>query len=136
MQRYSLVMSSARVDSRDVLDPNARSKSAFQARIVGRFERAGPNIWDDYRYVAEEGGVIRVSAGLKIHVEPDTTRVRIRRKGRVFVAEWLPKAGELEEIKKGGLDRRFVFVDRYLSDFASPPGWGLAAVVAKKLKDG
>jgi hypothetical protein len=128
-------MKTIRVDSRDVLDPNARSKAAFQARIVGRFQRSGPNIWDDYLFVAEEGGMIRVPAGLKLYIEPETTRVRVRRKGRVFVVEWQPRSDEQEEIEKNRIDRRVFFVERYLSDFASPPGWGLAAVVAKKIKD-
>ena len=58
------------IDSRDVLDANARTCRAFRARILGHFRRVGPNKWDPYRFVRAEGDQeIDVLPGLKIQVE-------------------------------------------------------------------
>jgi hypothetical protein len=41
-------MAAEHIDARDVLDPNAKTATAFAACIVGHFVRSGPDAWDDY----------------------------------------------------------------------------------------
>jgi hypothetical protein len=53
-------MAKRRVDSRDVLDPNARTKAPFRGQIVGHYRPTGPNAWDAYEYVEADGGRIEV----------------------------------------------------------------------------
>ncbi len=45
-----------RVDARDVLDADATTSRAFSGRVVGVYRRSGPNAWDDYVLVDEDGG--------------------------------------------------------------------------------
>jgi hypothetical protein len=125
-----------RVDSRDVLDPNGRTRRAFDARVVARYERVGPNAWDDYEMIPDTGQTLRVAAGIKIQVEEQGTRFRLRRRGAVLVAEWLPSAADGAASEKRHLDPRAAFIEGCIEDYASPPGVGLAAVIAKKLSEG
>jgi len=124
-----------RVDSRDVLDPNGRTSRAFAARVVGHYRRVGPNAWDDYELLTAAGGHLRVTAGIKIQVEDCGARFRLRRRGQVLLAEWTPSDAERAAAAEAGLDLHPAFIQACVEDYASPPGVGLAAVVAKKLKD-
>jgi hypothetical protein len=128
-------MAKRRVDSRDVLDPNARTKAPFRGQIVGHYRPTGPNAWDAYEYVEADGGTIEVLADLKVQVDPPFPRVRLRRRGRVQVVEWRPTPEDEAERKQTRLDAFGFFAGRYLQDYASPPGVGLAALLHKKLKD-
>jgi hypothetical protein len=74
---------SRRVDSRDVLDLNGRTRRAFAGRVVGRYRRIGPNPWDDYELLPAEGESLRVAAGIKIQVEGSGARFRLRRCGEL-----------------------------------------------------
>jgi hypothetical protein len=125
-----------RVDSRDVLDPNAWTRASFGGRVVGRYERTGPNSWDDYQLtpVVNEPP-ITVLAGIGVQVEPDQPIVRVRHHGQVLVVEWLPTPGDQAEMKRSQTAARDFFVAHHLEDYSSPPGWGLAAVLQQKLKD-
>ncbi len=124
-----------RVDSRDVLDPNGRTRRAFSARIVGRYRPTGPNRWDDYELLPVAGEPMRVAAGVKVQVEPEGARCRVRRRGEVVLVEWIPCADDLQLTAQSKEDTRRAFLEACIEDYASPPGFGLAAVVAKKLKD-
>jgi hypothetical protein len=124
-----------RVDARDVLDPNARTKAVFRGRIIGHYRRAGPNAWDDYEFVEANGGSMEVMAGLKVQAEPPLARLRLRRRGRVFVVEWSPTPEDEAERARAQQSAFEFFAERHLAEYSSPPGWGLAAVVYKKLKD-
>ncbi len=127
-------MANLRIDSRDVLDPNARTTAPFQGRVVGHYRPTGPNAWDDFEYVSEDGGAIEVLAGVNVQTEPPLARVRLRRHGQVQVVEWQPtpaEEAERESSQRGVFD---YFAGRHLADYKSPPAWGLAAVVHKKLK--
>lgn len=85
-----------RVDARDVLDADATTSRAFPGRIVGVFRRVGPNPWDDYVLVDEDGGPIEVFPDVPIQVEAQGATFRMRRKGEVIRVEWTPDDGEHE----------------------------------------
>jgi len=123
-----------RVDARDVLDPNARTRRAFRGRIVGRFVRAGPNAWDDYVYESEDGGPIDVLPGVPIQVEKLGAEFRLRRGGRVVRVAWEapPEARGAAENDERALRRRFL--EECVDGFAEAAGPGPAAVIARKLR--
>jgi hypothetical protein len=124
-----------RLDSRDVLDPNARTRAPFRGQVVGHYRPTGPNSWDDFEYVEADGGSIEVLAGLEVQAEPPLPRIRLRRCGRVDVVEWRPTPEDEAARKRSRLSAFACFARLHLEDYSSPPGWGLAAVVQKKLKD-
>ena len=125
-----------RIDSRDVLDPNGRTRRPFAARVVGRYRRLGPNAWDDYELVpTAEHQPLRVAAGIEIQVENEGARFRLRRRGEVLLVEWLPSDDERKAVALARRSLHESFVEACVKDYASPPGVGLAAVVAKKLRD-
>ncbi len=128
-------MAKRRVDSRDVLDPNARTKLPFRGQVVGHFQATGPNAWDDFEYVESEGGSVEVLAGLKVQAEPPLPRLRLRRRGQVQVVEWRPSPEDEAERKRSRLSSFDFFARRYLEDYSSPAASGLAAVIYKRLKD-
>jgi hypothetical protein len=126
---------SRRVDSRDVLDPNGSTKRGFAGRVVGRYRRLGPNAWDDYELLPAEGESLRVAAGVKIQVEESGARFRMRRRGEVLLVEWTPSAAERAALAAAPRDLHAAFIEGCVEDYASPPPLGLAAVIAKKLKE-
>ena len=81
-----------RVDARDVLDADATTSRAFSGRVVGVFRRSGPNAWDDYVLVDEDGGPIEVFGETPIQVEARAT-FRMRRQGEVVRVAWTPDDG-------------------------------------------
>jgi hypothetical protein len=124
---------SRRIDSRDVFDPNARTLQRLDGRVLGRFRRLGPNRWDPYEFLAEDGGSIRVLARVKIQLEPRGAVFRMRWRSRVIRVEWVPDARHRAELKEGSWTARKLFRARFSEDFQNRPGFGLAAVVASKL---
>jgi len=124
-----------RVDARDVLDPNGCTRSAFAARVLGRYRRTGPNAWDDYELVPAKGEPLQVAAGIMIQVEDQEAHFRIRHRGKVLLAEWTPSDEQRAAIERHHLDPRAAFLDACVEDYASPPGIGLAALIAKKLSE-
>jgi hypothetical protein len=123
-----------RVDARDVLDPDARTRDDFRGRILGHFKRTGPNAWDDYRFVSEDGGEVEVLPGLKVQLEKFGAQVRMRREGRVVRVEWVPDAGEAGELRQASPeDRRRIFIERYLEAFDEAGGRSMAGYIAGKL---
>jgi hypothetical protein len=121
------------VDSRDVLDPNARTRRPLEARVLGRYHRTGPNEWDPYQLVDEEGASVRVLRGIKIQVEDEGAVFRMRQHGRVLRVSWEPSPEESAELRKRQLEPRQAFLAEYVEDYQSPPALGLAAVIARKL---
>ena len=125
----------ARVDARDVLDPDGRTARAFRGRIVGHYRRVGPDAWDDYRFVAEDGGEIDVLPGLKIQVERHGARFRMRRQGRVIRVEWSPSAADLDRMPEDNTTaRRALFMAEHVQHFDEASGQPMA-VIASKLED-
>jgi hypothetical protein len=86
------------VDARDVLDADATTSRAFTGRVVGVFRRAGPDAWDDYVLVEEDGGPIEVFARTPIQVEREGATFRMRRRGEVVRVAWTPDDGEDERV--------------------------------------
>ena len=84
---------SRRVDARDVLDADATTRRTVSGRVVGVFRRSGPNSWDDYVLVDEDGGLIEVFAETPIQVEASGSTFRMRRKGEVIRVTWTPEDG-------------------------------------------
>jgi hypothetical protein len=126
-------MAPERIDARDVLDPNAKTASAFRARITGRFVRSGPNAWDDYVFRPAASGVdeiIEIMAGVPVQVETAGAFFRMRRRGDVLRLEWLP-----EEVLQPEADRRVSFLARCVHPWDEEPGRGAAAVIAEKLSE-
>ena len=122
-----------RIDARDVLDPNGKTRRPFHGRIVARFRRTGPNAWDDYERVAGDGGPIEVMPGIRIQVEPTGTEFRMRRRGEVVAVAWAPTDQERAELAGGG-DPRALFLERHIDGFQNKPGIGAAAAIAGKLR--
>jgi hypothetical protein len=124
-----------RIDSRDVLDPNGMTRNAFQGTLLGAYRRLGPNVWDDYELQACPPELVEVLSGIMIQLEPEGTLLRLRRHGRVIVVTWSPTPEEDALIATRGGDARAVLLERHVREYASPPGLGPAAVIAKKLKE-
>jgi hypothetical protein len=124
-----------RVDARDVLDPNARTRRSFAGRIVGRFRRGGPNAWDDYVYEAEEGGPVDVLPGLPIQLEPRGVEFRLRRRGQVVRVAWQPPPEVLAEVGSDARALRRRFLDGWVEGFAEEAGQGPAAMIVRKLRE-
>jgi hypothetical protein len=128
-------VSPARVPSNDVLDPNARVRRPFRARPVGRYERVGPNVWDDYAFVAEAGEPIGVRAGVLVQLEPGCAVFRMRLRGQVHVLEWLPAEEDGQQPAVTAAQAARLLRERHIEEYASPPPLGPAVVIAKKLED-
>ena len=123
-----------RVDARDVLDANARTRRGFGGRIVGYYRRVGPNRWDDYEYVKDDQGPIDVNPGLRVQLEPRGVTFRMRSRGKVIVVQWVPdQAARAKPKGKTRRQLRELFVAEYLSGYANRRGLGGAAVIARKL---
>lgn len=120
---------SERLSSRDVFKPNARVSHTFDGSIIGGFHRCGPNRWDDYEYRPEPGGTITVLPGLRVQAEDEGPCVRLRHRGEVAVVEWRPA----EDDGRTAAERRADFFARYLGGYASKPGMGAAAIIARLL---
>jgi hypothetical protein len=152
-----------RVKSSDVLDPNAVTAVELEGRVVGRYRPTGPNRWDDYELVREEGEVVGVKAGEKIQVEPLGARPEVRfraREGReVVVLCWIAteedrqalatgKWGVRESEQATALERAFglgpkddprddmleYFLDVKSHPFEHDRGLGAAALLVQKLR--
>ena len=111
-----------RVDARDVLDADATTRRALSGRVVGVYRRSGPNSWDDYVLVEENGGTIEVFAETPIQVEKEGATFRMRRKGEVVLVAWTPEDGEREE----GADLRARFLESCVRDEDPTPEGNLA----------
>jgi hypothetical protein len=112
-----------RVDARDVLDADATTGRAFAGRVVGVFRRTGPNEWDDYELVEEDGGPIDVLAGIPIQLEREGARFRMRRRGEVVVVRWTPDA----ESGEPDADARSRFLESCVRHEDPTPDGSLAA---------
>ncbi len=124
------------IDARDVLDVNAVTRDALRARITGRFERTGPNRWDDFRLVLEDGEAVDVFASVKIQLEDFGTEFRMRWKGQVVLLDWVPTAEDLDSLDRDTpKNRRGLLLEHYVGSFDEAPGIGAAAVIASKLMD-
>jgi hypothetical protein len=115
----------AAVEARRVFQPNARTSRAFDARITGTFRANGPNPWDTFRFVPEEGGPFRVFPGLEVQVEPQGAALRLRVKGKVRRLEWVPEAP--------CADIRAAFLDGCVTGFRNRSGIGATAFIARTL---
>ena len=111
------------VDARDVLDADAITGRAFEGRVIGVFRRRGPNAWDDYVLVEEDGGPIDVLPGIPIHVEKEGAAFRMRRRGEVVLVEWAPEDGE----SGSSADLRERFLTSCVRDEDPTPEGSLAA---------
>jgi hypothetical protein len=126
----------AKVDSRDVLDPNAKTSKAFRGRILGYYRPTGANAWDDYEYVSQQEEAIEILPDLPVQLEKRGPRLRLRVSGRVVVLEWLPSEREREQIGQNTPSAlRKAFIERHLVSFAESAGIGASAVIAKKLTE-
>lgn len=128
-----------RVPSNDVLDPNAQVSKTCAGRIVGCFERVGPNSWDDYELMETTGDVIDLLPGLRVQVEEEGARVRLRSHGTVVVVEWQPSPEDQAALEAAAADdpesaRRAYFLEHYLGGYHSKPGIGPAAAIARLLR--
>jgi hypothetical protein len=127
-----------RVDARDVLDPNGRTRRQFRARVLGHFRPTGANSWDDYEYVSGDEGELDVLPDLPVQVEPTGAQLRLRGKGgRVVRLVFVP--GERDRARLGedappSAVRRYL-LSEYIASFAEDAGVGAAAVIARKLDE-
>jgi len=120
-----------RVDARDVLDADATTRRALSGRVVGVYRRSGPNSWDDYVLVEENGGTIEVFAETPIQVEKEGATFRMRRKGEVVLVAWTPEDGEREE----GADLRARFLESCVRDEDPTPEGNLAVWLHGRLDE-
>ena len=119
-----------RLDARDVLDASATTAHGFSGRVRGRYRRAGPNAWDDYVLVEEDGGPIEVFAGTPVQLENEGAVFRMRHKGEVLVVAWVPAPGEADE----GSDLRTQFLERCIRNEDPTPDGSLGAWLHGELK--
>jgi len=124
--------SKTRVDSRSVFQPNARTKRGFSGRIVGHYQRLGPNAWDDYDLVSKDGGPTNVYPAIKFQLEAEGTRFRMRKNEKVVVVEWTPTPSEQAVIGEGE-DPRAAFLKLCIGTFKNKGGMGATAFIAKSL---
>lgn len=123
-----------RVDSRDVLDPNARTARTLRGRVVGIFRRTGPNSWDPYELAPADGPELEVMPRIKVQLDDEAPELRLRHEGRVVLLRWLPDQAAQRRIEAGE-DARTLLAGLHLRDFHSAPGLGAAAVIANQLSD-
>lgn len=123
-----------RVDARDVLDPNAHTRRAFRARVLGRFVRTGPNAWDDYEYVDEAGKEIDVLPGIPIQVEEHRAEFRFRSRGCVLRAAWIPPSDAEPPPPAVASALRARFLAECADGFSEAAGQGAGAVIVGKLR--
>lgn len=114
-----------------MLDADATTSRAFSGRVVGVFRRTGPNAWDDYELVDEDGGPIDVFAQTPIQVEREGATFRMRRRGEVVRVAWTPDDGEDEE----GADLRARFLESCVRHEDPTPEGNLAAWLHGHLED-
>ncbi len=120
--------------SRRVLVPNGKTKRSFPGRVVGHFQRVGPNPWDSYQFVSEAGGRIEVLPGVKVQVDPKEPSFRMRARGKVVVVELEPtdadhaNTGEPAQVREA-------LLDDYVEQFEQKAGIGAAAFIAKTLRN-
>ena len=138
MRRDTLKMpsadSKARVDSRTVFQPNARTKCSFSGHIVGHYRRVGPNSWDHYDLLSEDGGSTNIYPAIKVQVETEGARFRMRKNGKVVVVEWTPTPEEKSAFGEHENENpRAAFLKRCIGSFKNKGGMGAAAFIAKSL---
>ena len=122
-----------RVDARDVLDANGKTKRAFRGEIVGHFRQTGPNAWDDYEFVRETSGTIDVLTGIKVQTEDDGVIFRMRHRGTVIRVAWIATNDECAELEGTAIDPRQYFLDHYIQSFQHKAGLGATAAIARNL---
>jgi len=120
-----------RVDARDVLDADATTSRAFSGRVVGVYRRCGPDSWDDYVLVEEDGGPIEVFAETPIQVERDGATFRMRRKGEVILVAWTPEDGG----RGAGAELHARFLKSCVRDEDPTPEGNLGAWLHGELKE-
>jgi len=121
------------VEARNVLDPNAKTRRSFNGHVVGRYQRTGPNSWDDYSLVAEDGGPVEVFPSVKVHVEPRAAVFRMRSRGEVVLVQWVPSEEELAGLGADA-DLRAAFLETCVDEFGYKAGIGVTAFIAKTLR--
>ena len=122
------------VCSRKVLVPNGKTKQSLPGRIVGHFQRVGPNPWDDYQFISEVGTRIDVLPGIKVQVEPSEPRFRMRKRGKVVMVEWEPADSDRKNMGEAE-DLRAALLNDFVEYFDNKAGIGVAAFIAKTLKN-
>jgi len=113
-----------------VLDADATTSRAFTGRVLGVYRRRGPNAWDDYELVSEDGGPIEVLAGIPIQVEADGAIFRMRRRGEVALVKWTPEDGGAG----AGADLHARFVESCVRQEDPTQDGNLAAWVHRELE--
>ena len=119
-----------RLDARDVLDADATTARSFWGRVLGFYRRTGPNAWDDYALVEEDGGPIEVFAETPVQLETEGAVFRMRRKGVVTVVAWVPGRGEARD----GPDLRARFLESCIRHEDPTPDGSLGAWLHGQLK--
>ncbi|HYN01238.1 MAG TPA: hypothetical protein VE359_02210 [Vicinamibacteria bacterium] len=114
-----------------MLDADATTSRAFPGRVVGVYRRSGPNSWDEYVLVDEDGGPIEVLAGIPIQVDTDGATFRMRRKGVVIRVAWTPDDGG----SAAGDDLRTRFLKSCVRDEDPTPEGSLGAWLHGKLDE-
>lgn len=126
---------SERIDSRDVLDADAETRRPFRAVIIASFRRTGPNAWDDYELVLEEGEeVLEVQPGVTVMLERSGPELRLRRKGKVYRVRWMPSDDDPAALGDASAsEQRAYLLAHYVRAYAEAAGIGAAAFIARKL---
>lgn len=123
-----------RLDARDVLDANARTRRAFSGTVVGYFRPTGANPWDEYEYTSVQEASLEVLPGLEVQMEPRGAQFRLRTGGRVMRVKWAPRPEELHRLAGDSpAALRHHFTTEYLVDFQEERGRDTPAVIARKL---
>lgn len=111
-----------------VMQANGWSRTGFPARCIGRFVRQGANPWNAYRLELIEPAPFDVWPAVRLHIEPEGTVFRLRRKGVVVLAAWAPAADAVGDPAD--------FVANHIDAFGAAKGTGVAAFIARTLSTG
>ncbi len=152
-----------RVKSSDVLDVNTVTKVELRGELIGRFKTTGPNRWDDWELISDEGEVVTLEPESPIQLEPlgadPELRFRFRQGRQVLRLRWLPDDEDREQLASGDwgvqeseeatfLEKIFglgpkddprddmleYFLARKVEPYQSAPGMGMTAMLIKQLR--
>lgn len=119
-----------RVRSAEVLVTTHTTRCGVAGKIVGYFRRLGPNPWDDYRFVKEDGGALELGAGVPVMLEAQGPLFRVRSQGRVVRVRYAHQPGATAR------ELRARLLEQVLAPIVSPMLLGVAGMVVKKLNEG
>ncbi len=124
-----------KVRSQQVLVATHTTKSSLTGTILGYFRRLGPNPWDDYRFVKDEGAMLQLLPGVPVMLEPNGAVFRVRSRGRVVRVRYQPPQVTSDARSGSRSHARAALLEQLLTPISAPTLLGGAGAIAKKLNE-